>query len=94
MKWVGLVLLAMFSLVFWIEPVGPDFVVGSWIFRIAAPIGAIATLIHLLRTPRDPVVADKLATVSPSAETECPFCRVPLLVGDTTYCPLCGILRV
>jgi hypothetical protein len=75
-------------------PVEADFVIGSWIFRILAPIGAMATFIHLQHTAKDPVLSEKLAGVMPATESVCPFCGVPLMVGSETYCPNCAVFRV
>ncbi len=38
-KWAGLLVLLFLSAIFWAEPVTPDFVAGSWIFRIGASLG-------------------------------------------------------
>jgi hypothetical protein len=94
-KWAGLFVLLFFSAVFWAMPVEPDFVVGSWIFRIGGPIGAILVFAHLLRTPKDPSLTQILATIPPASDTVCPFCRTPLLVAASgCSCPACGIVRL
>jgi len=93
-KWVGIPILLLFSAVSWAMPVTPDFVAGSWIFRIAAPVGAVLTLVHLLRTKKEPSLKARLATIQPAADTVCPFCGTQLLVlGSRCSCPICGVVR-
>lgn len=93
-KWIGLAILVILSVVFWMVPMNdPGFSKEMWIFRIAAPAVAIWTLIDLLRTPKDISLKEKLAAVMPAADTMCPTCAVPLVVGDKWRCPLCGLVR-
>jgi len=93
-KWAGVFILLLFSAVSWAMPVTPDFVVGSWIFRIAAPVGAILTLVHLLRTKKEPSLMARLATIEPADDTVCPFCGAQLLMlGSQCSCPVCGVVR-
>jgi uncharacterized membrane protein (DUF485 family) len=92
-KWVGLVVLVLFSVTFWAVPVAPDFVTGSWIFRVGGPVAGILVLWHLLRTPEDPSLKERLATVVPASETMCPFCGTPLIGGHHWSCPNCGVVR-
>jgi len=93
-KWAGLFILMLFAAVSWAMPVEPDFVAGSWIFRIAAPVGAILTLVHLLRTKKEPTLKARLATIQPAADNVCPFCGAQLLMlGSQCSCPGCGVVR-
>jgi len=93
-KWVGFVILLILSVPFWLMPVDPTFVFGTWLFRIGAPIGAILTLIHLLRTSKDVSLKDRLGAIQPAADTSCPFCGTPLLtVSSKCTCPNCGVVR-
>jgi hypothetical protein len=72
----------------------PDDLVFGWVVRLAAPIGALLTLRHLLRTPKDPSFQEKLAAIPPASDTTCPFCASNLLVlSSQTSCPACGVLR-
>src|SRR5690348_8356033 len=94
LKWVGFVILLILSVPFWVTPMDPTFVFGTWIFRIAAPIGAILTLINLLRTSKDVPLKARLAAVPPASDTSCPFCGIPLLVvSSQSTCPNCGVVR-
>ncbi len=93
-KWLGLFVLLVFSAAFWTIPVEPDIQVLSWAIRIGAPIGALLTLIYLLRTPPDPSLQELLKTVPPTEDSSCPFCHIPLMVGDRTYCPQCLVMRI
>ncbi len=93
-KWAGLLVLLFLSAIFWAEPVTPDFVAGSWIFRIGASLGAILLFAHLIRTPKDPSMKERLATIHPATETVCPFCGTQLLMlGSRFSCPVCGVVR-
>lgn len=92
-KWAGLVVLILVSVVFWAGPVPPDFVVGIWIIRVGAPVAAILVLWHLLRTPIDLSLKERLSTVVPASETICPFCGTPLTGGPHWSCPGCGVVR-
>ncbi len=92
-KWAGLVVLLFFSVFFWAMPVEPDFVAGAWLVRVAAPLGAVLLFLHLLRTPQDPSLNEKLATVLPAQDLTCPFCGTPLVLGPRCSCPVCGVVR-
>jgi hypothetical protein len=94
-KWIGVFLLLLFGGLFWFEPLDPNFLAGTWFFRIGAPVGAVLLLVHLLRTPPDTSRKARLMGVLPAAETECPFCRVQLLMlGSKCSCPKCGVVRL
>ena len=94
-QWAGLVILVLLS-ASWAVPISaPDEATGIWVFRIAAPLGAILTLVHLLRTPKEASLKERLATIAPAADTVCPFCGAQLLVmGSQCSCPVCGVVRV
>lgn len=93
-KWVGLFILLLFSVLSWVMPATPDFLAGTWVFRIAAPVGAILTLIHLLRTKKEPSLESSLATIQPASDTICPFCGAQLLMlSSQVSCPACGVVR-
>lgn len=93
-KWAGVFVLLIFSAVFWAVPVEPDSVALLWALRVAAPIGAVLTLMHLFRTEKEPSLQSKLATVQPAADTLCPFCGAPLLmISSQCSCPACGAVR-
>jgi hypothetical protein len=91
--WIGLAALLALTLVFWMEPAEPDEVLLFWFVRIALPLGALLLLLYLLRTPKDPSLSDKLATVEAATDTACPFCGSQLLIGTQTSCPSCSALR-
>jgi len=89
-----LLILLLFSAVSWAMPVTPDFVAESWIFRIAPPVGAILTLVHLLRTKKEPSLKARLASIPSAADTVFPFCAARLLIlGSQCSCPVCGVVR-
>jgi len=92
-KWAELFILVLFAAVSWIVPDDPDAVPVFWGLRIAAPVGAILTLMHLLRTKKEATLKEKLATIPP-ADTVCPFCGAQLLtLGSQWSCQLCGVVR-
>jgi len=93
-KWAGLFILVLVAFIFWADSATRDTVAVFWIGRIAAPVGAALLLRHLLRTPREPTLEAKLATVQPAADTVCPFCGAQLLMlGSQCSCPVCGVVR-
>jgi tRNA(Ile2) C34 agmatinyltransferase TiaS len=89
-----LVILVLVAFAFWADSPEPDAVAGFWTGRIAAPVGAALPLRHLLRTPKEPILQARLATISPAADTVCPFCGAQMLVlGSQCSCPVCGVVR-
>ena len=93
-KWAGLVVLLLLAALFWAAPLTPDMLIFGWVVRASAPIGAILTLIHLLRTPKDPSLEQKLAAIPRASDTVCPFCGSALIVlSSQCSCPACGIVR-
>jgi hypothetical protein len=93
-KWAGLVVLLVFTLAFWAEPLTPDIRILGWAIRFAAPLAAVLTLIHLLPTTKDLSLKEKLTTVHPASDTVCPFCSSTLLVlSSHCSCPNCGVVR-
>lgn len=93
-KWAGLAVLLIFAVFSWAAPPPTDMLVVAWVFRIAAPLGFFLTLGHLLRTPKDPSLKERLASVPPASDTVCPFCGTALLLlSSQCSCPSCGVLR-
>ena len=93
--WAGMFVLVALSMISWGAPVDPAFVVGTWAVRVGGPLGAIFVLVHLLRTPKDPSRKERLKTISPAADTTCPFCGAHLLIlGSQCSCPACGVVRL
>ena len=92
-KWVGFGALVFLSAVaWWPAGLGDSF---SWFFRIGAPAGATALLLHLLLTPAEPSLRARLADIPPAADVLCPFCKSPLVpdTGGRSYCAGCGSVR-
>jgi hypothetical protein len=93
-KWVGLFVLVFFTLALWAIPIEPDSKAIIWILRFGFPLGAVLTLIHLLRTKKEPSLESKLAMIQPASDTVCPFCGAQLLMlASQTSCPACGVVR-
>jgi hypothetical protein len=97
LKWAGLACVVICSAASWAAPIegDADSAVITWIFRIAGPLVAILLFVHLLRAPRDPSLRERLATVAPADDTICPFCKTPLVTGNSVRwsCPGCGVMR-
>lgn len=95
-KWGVLIMLILAGGTAWAFPLSAsDSVVGSWLFRIGAPLLVLLILVHLIRAPKEPSRKDILKTVPAASESICPFCGTQLLVlGSHCSCPTCGILRV
>lgn len=92
LKALGLATLLLFTFVFWALPSRPLQDVAFWLFRIAAPIGAVVTAAHLLRSRRDHSHGERASSVLPANDQVCPFCQIPL-VTPGWRCPHCGIER-
>jgi hypothetical protein len=92
-KWTGLLILIMFGILSWTEPVTPDSVAFSWICRIGAPLGAILLLVNLLTGPKQTSLKARLSAILPAADILCPFCTTPMISGDRWSCPSCGVVR-
>ena len=93
--WRGAFFLISLSVVFWAIRPGPEFEVGIWACRIAAPIGAAVLIAQLLRGFSEPSLRDRLLAVTPANDTACPFCGAALAMGTSERwsCPSCGIVR-
>jgi len=94
-KVAGLLVLLFFTALVWLAPGIPD-EPGSWAVRVVAPLGAVATAIHLARSsPDDPGYKVRLLEVIPADDATCPFCGVPLFNANTEcYCPSCQVKRL
>lgn len=94
-KWAGLVVLLILSACFWLFPLTPDTLIVGWIFRIGGTIGAVLTFAHLMQTPADQSLKEKLAAIPPASDTVCPFCGSALVkLSSQCSCPACGVARV
>jgi hypothetical protein len=92
-KWAALLVLTLFSAIFWGASVTPDEVAIDWVFRIAGPVAAGLVLWNLLRTPKESSLRQLRATVQPATDTICPFCATPLAAGPRWSCPGCDVVR-
>ena len=93
-KIAGLVLLALFAVLFWIVPIEPGEEATFWVLRFAAPIGAILTFRHLRSAPPDTNLARELTRIPPASDMSCPGCSTPLVRSADWYCPQCGMKRM
>jgi hypothetical protein len=95
-KWIGLVCLILLAIMFWTATDDPEFSLIAWALRILPAGGAIALLINLLVTPKDPRLRELLAAIPPASDSACPFCATPLMAGGDGghwSCPSCGAVR-
>jgi hypothetical protein len=94
-RWTGVYALIGASVLFWSRPVDSELAIGSWICRIAAPAGATVFLMRAFRGANPFSLRKKLKSIPPTADTICPFCSVPLVVGtgDRWSCPACNVVR-
>jgi hypothetical protein len=99
-KWLGLAVLVVLSFFGWAliaeGKLSEEDSEGKAILlamAVAAPIGAILTLVHLLRTPPDIPLKKLLAEIPPASETLCPFCNMPLVLSAEWKCSGCGVER-
>jgi hypothetical protein len=93
-KWAGCACLIAISAIFWMAPVESDFAF-SWGFRVIPLVLAALLLWHLLRTPAEPTLKERLAMIPPASDAVCPFCATPLLAESSGRwsCPGCGAVR-
>jgi hypothetical protein len=93
--WAFLAVLVILGVAVWMIPWAPHERIFEWLMRVAMPVFAIFTLVHILRVPRGPSLKEKLAVISPAVDTVCPFCGSALLVlSSRGSCPVCGVVRV
>lgn len=92
-KWLGFACLIFFSSIFWFPPEANNDAV--WVFRVVPLAGATALLIHLLKTPKDPSLKERLAAIPPATDVTCPFCATPLVASSDGpwTCPACHSVR-
>jgi hypothetical protein len=85
------VLLIGVSVMLWAVPSDANVGIEGWALRIAALATTIWLLAYLLRTPEEPSLSERLASIEPV----CPFFGTPLLAGAGTRwsCPQCGAVR-
>jgi hypothetical protein len=94
-KWLGLFILLFLGVAFWLVPVEPDSAQITWVIRILSPLGAVFTLVHLLRTPKDASHKAQIQNIPPATDTACPFCGTQMLMlSSSCACPLCGVVRL
>jgi len=93
-KWAGLACLIIISLIFWLSPTESEPVV-DWSFRIIPLALALLLLRHLLRTPAEPSLRERLRMIEPATDSVCPFCATPLLaeINGRWSCPGCYAVR-
>jgi len=92
-QWVGLAILILLSVIFWMAPVEPEDAWMFWLFRVGAPFGGWLLLRHLLIAPKTISLRQGIKLVMPANDTVCPFCSTPLLAGPRWSCPACGVVR-
>jgi len=94
-KWAGIGLLLLFTSVAWITPPeavdDPNIFLG---FRIVVTLVFVFAVVKTLRSKPRQDLAERLRTVMPSTEPNCPICRISLTPGQPFwYCGVCGMER-
>lgn len=92
-QWAILMAIAMFTAVFWAEPISPDFMAGGWICRLGGVLASLALFAYLLKEPEESPIKQKLVGITPASDSDCPFCEVPLIIGSRSFCPVCEVAR-
>ena len=99
LKWVGIVLLLLFTVVFWTVTPGrtggkDDDPAMIWTFRFGFPVAAAFAIRHTLRAKPPERLAEKLRTIVPNRDSTCPRCATTLTVASPWYrCGRCGLER-
>jgi ribosomal protein S27AE len=96
LKWVGVVLLALFAAVTWVPDVQRD--IPDPILRLALRLGMIAAVLiaaWLAARSRPPEnLREKLRGIQANRDGTCPRCGTALTVGSPWYrCGKCGLER-
>jgi hypothetical protein len=68
--------------------------IGLWIARFVFLVPAWFAVRWLRRGGQDTERRERLKSVRPSDATECPLCRIPLVLTDPARCHKCGIVRL
>ena len=93
-KWAGLIVLLVLSGIFWASPPeSPRDMAFWWGMRIVPLAAALALFIHIRRSPVEPTLKERLASIPPATDSNCPFCATTLMIGAHSYCPACGVER-
>ena len=96
LKWAGVVLLALFSLVMWAPAVDRDIEEPAfrWALRLGFPAATIVAAIASTRAKPPERLAEKLRTIQPNRDGTCPRCGTTLTVASPWYrCGKCGLER-
>lgn len=97
LKWVGIVLLALFALSAWTgefpdKDVGD--LVGKWLMRLGLPVAVAFAVRSTLRAPQPERLKEKLRVVAPHREAFCPLCGGQLVRRASGWqCMKCGAER-
>ena len=92
--WAFLAVLVILGVAVWMIPLTAHDWIFEWVMRVAVPVFAIFTLVHISRVPQGPSLKEKLAAVAPASDTVCPFCGTALLLlSSQGSCPRCGVVR-
>lgn len=90
-KWIGVVILALFTFVIWAVPPKDD--PWVWPSRVILPAAMVALLVNAIRSKPPLRLAEKLAEVQPADEGVCPLCSGPLILDSAWHCTVCGVER-
>jgi hypothetical protein len=96
LKWAGVATLLLMSLSGWaVSPTEkPEDATFIWGMRIIGPIAFVWALRATLKDPPEVKLAERLRTVAPILDANCPVCQVMLSPTEPAWqCPQCGMRR-
>ena len=95
-KWLGVGVLAFFSLLGWVLPPGTarQDAAFTWLLRLGGPLATAWAVWATVKGPAEVHLADSLRLVQPDVRVNCPVCQAPLHESESGWvCPRCGIRR-
>jgi hypothetical protein len=93
-KIAGVIVLVFFTVVVWTSPGMAD-EPAVWAVRVIAPLGAVASVIHIATSsPDEPGYRARRLAVVPADDEICPFCGTTLFnAPPVCFCPACDVRR-
>lgn len=76
---------------FWSIPPDPAEPSYIWMCRLVMTAAAALAFVFAWRLPFDPSLEEKLETIRPTTDLNCPFCKVRLASSPKWHCPKCKI---
>jgi len=96
LKWAGVAILVLMAASAWaVSPrEKPDDAMFIWAMRLGGPLAAGWALRATLNSPTEVNLKERLRSVQPILDVNCPLCGVVLVPEEPAWrCPQCGIRR-